>query len=78
MTAWLIQSTMVSASVEKKQALVDKMIDDHICQLHAKKQQQALKAAKAMATIFNHHDVPMEIMTLPAAMDILDVDEDTH
>ena len=50
------------------QKLADKMIDDHICQLCVKKHQHALKEVKAMATMTNHHNVPMEIMTLPMAM----------
>ena len=70
MTAWLMQSAMASASAEKKQALADGMIDDHLHQLQAKKQQQA------MATLINAHDVPMEIMMLPMTTDTLNVQED--
>ena len=48
------------------------MINDHLHQLQAKKQQQA------MTTAINAHDVPMEIVTLPMAKDTLDVqDNDT-
>ena len=73
--AWLMQSTIASANAEKKQALANEMIDDRIHQVHAKKQQQALKAVKDMATITNHN-VPVEMVTLPTAMDPVDVDVD--
>ena len=59
-----------------KQALVDEMIDDHIHLLHIKKQQCAIEEEIAMATMMNHHDVPMEIMMVPMAMDPVDVDKD--
>ena len=36
MTAWLIQTAMTSASAEKKQALADAMIDDHLYPLQEK------------------------------------------
>ena len=64
---------MASTNTEKKQALVDAMIDDHLHQL--KKQQQA------MATTNTIHNVPMEIVTvptttLPMAMDTFEVQDD--
>ena len=72
MMGWLMQSTMASASAEKKQDLADAMIDDHPCQLQERKQQQV------MATMTTTHNVPTKIMTLSTAMDTLDVhDKDT-
>ena len=40
-----------------------------------KKHQCVLEEAKAMTTMMNHHDVPMEMTTLPMAADPVDVDE---
>ena len=44
---------MASASAENKLVLVNKMIDDHIYQLHVKKHEHALKEVKAVATTMN-------------------------
>ena len=43
MMEWLMQSTMASASAEKKQALVDAMIDDHLSQLLQKSNNKPLQ-----------------------------------
>ena len=63
----------------KMKAPADNKIDDDIHLLHVKKHEHALNKEKVMATTTNNHDVPMEIMMLPMAMDQVDVDEDdTH